>query len=344
MDRPGARVPYAAIVHVADELQRRMDETGSVACVGLDPRPELLPPDLIERMVARHGDTAAAVGAAFVEFNARIIDAIADACPAVKPQAACYEAYGHDGWAALETTVATARAAGLSVIVDGKRNDIGSTAVHYRQAFFGDAPGLLGQPLSAMHADWVTVNGYLASDTVTPFLDGAPGARGIFVLVKTSNPSSGELQDRLVVSDDAAEGGDDGDGHEAAGRAAPTRTVAETMAALVRRWGTGRTGTSGLSDVGAVVGATYPAQAEQLRSAMPDALFLVPGYGAQGGTAADALAGCRPDGRGVLVSSSRGIIGAWQVSGGADGARVDWGEAARAALDEMNQHLAHAQT
>ena len=329
-------MPYAAIVHVADELQRRMDETGSVACVGLDPRPELLPPDLVRRMLARHGDTAAAVGAAFVEFNTRIIEAIAGACPAVKPQAACYEAYGHDGWAALETTVATARQAGLSVIVDGKRNDIGSTAVHYRQAFFGDAPGLDGRPVTAMRADWVTVNGYLASDTVSPFLDAAPGARGLFVLVKTSNPSSGELQDRLVVGSGAnSSGGPDA--------TAPARTVAETMAALVQRWGSGRTGASGLSDVGAVVGATYPAQAEQLRAAMPDALFLVPGYGAQGGTAHDALAGRRPDGRGVLVSSSRGIIGAWQAADATAEAPVDWGAAARAALDEMNHHLAHAQ-
>lgn len=320
-------MPYAAAVHVADELQRRMDATGSVACVGLDPRPELLPPDLVQRMLDRHGDTADAVGAAFVEFNTKIIEAIAGACPAVKPQAACYEAYGHAGWAALEATVATARAAGLSVIVDGKRNDIGSTAVHYRQAFFGDAPGLGGRPVSAMHADWVTINGYLASDTVTPFLDAAPGTRGLFVLVKTSNPSSGELQDRRVT--DAG-------------------TVAETMAALVRQWGTGRTGAAGLSDVGAVVGATYPAQAEQLRAAMPDALFLVPGYGAQGGTAADALAGRRPDGRGVLVSSSRGIIGAWQSAASENdatiGAAIDWGAAARAALDEMNQDLASART
>src|SRR4051794_19578414 len=109
-------MPYAAAVHVADELQERMDATRSVACVGLDPRPELLPPELVRRMVERHGDTTAAVGAAFIEFNSRIIDAIAGACPAVKPQAACYEAYGSAGWHALEATVAAARAAGLSVI------------------------------------------------------------------------------------------------------------------------------------------------------------------------------------------------------------------------------------
>jgi len=329
-------VSYDAAVHVADELQTRMDATGSVACVGLDPRPELLPPDLVARTLATHGDTAEAVGAAFVEFNTQIIAAIAGACPAVKPQAACYEAYGHAGWAALETTVATARAAGLSVIVDGKRNDIGSTAVHYRQAFFGDAPGLAGQPLSAMHADWVTVNGYLASDTVTPFLDGPAGSRGIFVLVKTSNPSSGELQDRLVTSEHPTA--------EAPASQAEPWSVADAMAALVHGWGAGRAGSSGLSDVGAVVGATYPSQAEALRTVMPDALFLVPGFGAQGASAADALAGRRPDGRGVLVSSSRGIIGAWQQAAGAPGAPslagvVDWADAARSALDTMNAEL-----
>lgn len=315
-------------MHVADELQARMDATGSIACVGLDPRPELLPRHLADQMLSRHGDTAAAAGAAFIEFNTQIIAAVTGACAAVKPQAACYEAYGHAGWAALEATVAAARAAGLPVIVDGKRNDIGSTAVHYRQAFFGDAPGLGGRPLTSMQADWVTVNGYLASDTVTPFLDGPAGARGIFVLVKTSNPSSGELQDRLVATDDT-----------------PPESVAEAMAALVHRWGSDRAGTSGLTDVGAVVGATYPAQAEELRAAMPDSLFLVPGFGAQGGSAKEALAGCRPDGRGVLVSSSRGIIGAWQQGAASDDAApVDWAGAARAALDTMNDQLAAART
>ena len=328
MARPLVRVAYARDVHVADQLQSRMDATGSIACVGLDPRPQLLPPDLVARCIAAHGDTAAAVAAAFVEFNRRIIDAIAGACPAVKPQAACYEAYGSAGWAALEQTVAAARAAGLTVIVDGKRNDIGSTAVHYRQAFFGDAPGLSGAALTAMHADWVTVNGYLASDTVDPFLDGPAGSRGVFVLVKTSNPSSGELQDRLLASDPERAG----DGVET--------TVSEAMAQLVRRWGSTRLGTSGLSDVGAVVGATYPAQAEELRRAMPDSLFLVPGYGAQGASARDAVAGRRPDGRGVLVSSSRGIIAAWQAE--RDAATNDWGDAARGALDEMNALLARA--
>lgn len=300
-------------MHAADALQSVIDRTGSVACVGLDPRPALLPPALVADALARHGDTAAAVGAAFAAFNRGLIDAIAGHCAAVKPQTACYEAYGVAGWQALADTVAHARARGIPVIVDAKRGDIGSTAEHYRQAFLGAAPGLGGTALPGMGGDWLTVNGYLGSDGVKPFLS-APGT-GIFVLVKTSNPSSGELQD-LPQGDGA---------------------VMDAMARLVAAWGAERRGACGLSDVGAVVGATYPAQARRLRALMPDTVFLVPGYGAQGGSAADALAGARADGRGVLVNSSRGIIAAWQAAEASD-----WQGAARAALAGMNADLAAA--
>jgi orotidine-5'-phosphate decarboxylase len=153
---------------------------------------------------------------------------------------------------------------------------------------------------------------------VRPFLDQTPGRGGIFILVKTSNPGSAELQ----------------------GQPCGTATVMERMADLVAAWGAGRQGTTGLTDVGAVVGATYPEEARRLRRRMPDAVFLVPGYGAQGGSAADALAGLRPDGRGVVVNSSRGIIGAWQTAGLTAGA--GWVAAARGALDEMNAALSAA--
>jgi len=298
-------------MHAADVLQSVIDRSGSVACVGLDPRPALLPPAVVDVALAAHGDTAAAVAAAFTAFNRGVIDAVAGRCAAVKPQTACYEAYGVAGWLALADTVAYARARGIPVIIDAKRGDIGSTAEHYQQAFLGAAPGLGGASLPGMGGDWLTVNGYLGGDGVKPFLGAA--RTGVFVLVKTSNPSSGELQDLAQ-----------GDG-----------TVMDAMARLVAGWGAARRGDCGLSDVGAVVGATYPDQAKRLRALMPDTIFLVPGYGAQGGTAADALAGARADGRGVIVNSSRGIIAAWQAT-----KTSDWQGAARQALNAMNADLA----
>jgi orotidine-5'-phosphate decarboxylase len=304
-------------MHAADHLQHAIDHSRSLACVGLDPRIALLPPVLISQALAEHGDTAEGVAAAFLAFNRGLIDAIAGHCAAVKPQAACYEAYGAAGFRCLAETVAHARAKGIPVIIDAKRGDIGSTAEHYQQAFLGAAPGLGGGVVPGMGGDWLTINGYLGSDGVKPFLGREPGAGGVFVLVKTSNPSSGELQDQRS---DAG-------------------SVMETMAGLVASWGAGRAGACGLTDVGAVVGATYPAQAKRLRELMPDTIFLVPGYGAQGGSARDALAGARSDGRGVVVNSSRGIIAAWQGKQYAGG---DWRHAARAALDAMNADLAAA--
>ena len=303
-------------MHPADRLQDTIDRSGSLACVGLDPRPSLVPPPLAQEALARHGDTAEAVAAAFLAFNRGLLAAVAGRCAAVKPQVACYEAYGPAGLRCLLDTIADARGLGIPVIVDAKRGDIGSTAEHYRQAWVDGAPGLGGAHLAGAGGDWVTVNGYLGSEGVMPFLPQTPGSAGVFVLVRTSNPSAAELQDLPCGAE----------------------TVMEAMARLVARWGQGRVGRCGLSDVGAVVGATWPEQARRLRALMPDTLFLVPGYGAQGGAAADALAGLRGDDRGVLVNSSRAIIGAWQSGG--DPSR--WQEAARAALEAMNRDLASA--
>jgi orotidine-5'-phosphate decarboxylase len=300
--------------HAADRLSASIERTSSLACVGLDPRPALLPPDIVDNALAEHGDTAEAVASAFLAFNKGLLDAIAGACACVKPQLACYEAYGWHGWKALAETVAYANELDIPVILDGKRNDIGSTAEHYQQSLLGSAPGLKSTSIPGLGGDWATVNGYLGSDGIKPFLG---RSTGIFVLVKTSNPSSGELQDQAMP------GSEDGTG-----------TVMEAMAALVHQWGSERLGDCGLSDIGAVVGATYPFQAKRLRRLMPDSIFLVPGYGAQGGTAEDALAGIRPDGRGVIINSSRGIIGAWQKP-----RTLDWKGAARAALDVMNKDL-----
>ncbi|MBA3697593.1 MAG: orotidine-5'-phosphate decarboxylase [Planctomycetes bacterium] len=313
-------------VHAADQLQSVIDRTGSIACVGLDPRPALLPSAVKEAALAKHGDTSEAVAAAFLAFNRGLLDAVAGSCAAVKPQSACYEAYGFAGVKALEETVRHAKALGIPVIMDAKRGDIGSTAEHYQQAFLGAAPSLGGKALPGLACEWLTINGYLGSDGVTPFIGKVPGTGGVFVLVKTSNPSSGELQDVRVASDVRCPMSD-----------VDAQAVMEVTAQLVREWGSKRIGACGLNDVGAVVGATYPDQARRLRTLMPDTIFLIPGYGAQGGTAADALAGARSDGRGAIVNSSRGIIGAWQQA--KDG---DWAGAARGALDAMNADLAKA--
>ena len=300
-------------MHAADALEASIGATGSVACVGLDPRPALLPPALRGRHLRTVSDPADAVAAAFVEFNTAIIAAIAGRCAAVKPQAACYEAYGTAGWRALAATVAAAQEAGIPVILDAKRGDISSTAEHYGHMAFGGAPGLDDEPVPGIGADWLTVNPYLGADGVRPVA--IEEGVGLFVLVKTSNPSSADLQDVTLAG---AEG----------------CTVADRTADLVRRWGAERMAPCGLSNVGAVVGATHPDHARVLRERMPDTVFLVPGYGAQGASATDALAGLRPDGRGVVVSSSRAICGAWRANGSGD-----WAGAARSALDAMNAEL-----
>lgn len=305
-----ANAGSVGLVHAADVLDRSIERTGSIACVGLDPRPALLPAPLRQSVAATHGGGTAGVAEAFRISNAAIIDAVVGRCAAVKPQAACYEAYGADGWRALEATVAYAEAAGIPVILDAKRGDIGSTAAHYGQMAFGGAPGLDDEPLDGIGATWLTVNPYLGIDGIEPVIEDTTA--GLFVITKTSNPSSGDLQDTA-----SADG-----------------TVADTVADLVHKWGSSRLGDCGLSDIGAVVGATYPDHARALRVRMPDTIFLVPGYGAQGGGAADAVAGLRPDGRGAVVSSSRGIIGAWQTTG-----TDDWAGAASAALDDMNRAL-----
>jgi orotidine-5'-phosphate decarboxylase len=305
-------------MHPADAIHAAAAASRSRACVGLDPRPALIPPALREAALTRHGDTREAVAEAFWLFNQGVIDATSAHCAAYKPQLACYEAYGAAGMRCLEQTVRHAHERGVPVILDGKRNDLGSTAEHYAQGYLYQAPGLGSAQLPGTQAAWLTVNAYLGVDGVTPFRSTPPRA-GVFVLVKTSNPSSGDLQDQRMQGSDSL-------------------TVAEQMALLVARWGEGRLGACGLSDVGAVVGATYPAHAKRLRSLMPQTLFLVPGYGAQGASAADALAGARSDGSGVVVNSSRAIIGAWQQS---PEAAVRWQEAARAALETMNRDLGH---
>lgn len=300
--------------HVADRLAAASERSGSIACVGLDPRPDLIPPPLARRCLERAGGRAA-VAEAFGRFGRSILDAVAGACAAVKPQVACYEAYGWEGLRALEETIAHARLLGIPVVVDAKRGDIGSSAVHYRQAWLDRPSGLAGDALPAAGGDWLTANGYLGADALRALL-GEPGDGGLFVLVRTSNPGSRDVQELRT-----AEG-----------------SVAEAVARLVHELGRERRGARGFADVGAVVGATWPEEARRLRALMPDAWFLVPGYGAQGAGAADAVAGATADGGGVLVNSSRGIIGAWREH--EDHGAERFAEAARAALEAMNADLA----
>ena len=254
----------------ADRLMAAIAKKGSPVCVGIDPSFAKLPPEL------KKGDEPAAIE----RFSLAVIEAVAAAVPAVKPQIAYFERYGAAGVAACERVISAARKAGLLVILDAKRNDIGSTAAEY-------AAGWLGRDDSA---DALTVNGYLGADGIKPFLDVAgPAGKGIFVLVRTSNPSAKDMQDFA----------------DAAGVTFFQR-LAEQVAAL--GGGPALVGESGYSCVGAVVGATYPTEAAMLRKLMPRQIFLVPGYGVQGGTAADAAAAFKPDGTGAIVNASRSVL------------------------------------
>lgn len=240
---------------------------------GLDPLCDYLPQSMIA------GDSPAEKADAIFRFNKDIIDALYDIVPAVKPQAAYYELLGHEGYKAFCKTVDYAKSKGLYVIADGKRNDIGSTASAYSKGFFG-----------TIDTDALTVNAYLGFDGVEPFLvDG----KAIYILVKTSNKGSGELQDLVLENG---------------------KKVYEHMGDLVSAWGEKSIGSHGYSDVGAVVGATYPAMLTELRERLPHTFFLVPGYGAQGGGAKDVV-GAFKNGVGAVINSSRGILCAYKAQG-----------------------------
>lgn len=315
--------PWTCIInlpnmHFADRLVAAIQAKNSVVCVGLDPRFNQMPAFLVNRMVEEHGKTPKAVAHTFLEFNKGIIDAVHDLVPIVKPQVAFYEQYGSLGMWALEETCRYAKEKGLLVLVDGKRNDIGSTATAYAKAWLGGVD-LFGEKHFAFEADALTINTYLGWDGVKPFLDacGEQG-KGVFTLVKTSNPSSGDIQDRITAEEQMS--------------------IAELMAHFVETWGFDHTGESGYHFMGAVVGATYPKEAVKLREIMPNAFFLVPGYGAQGGGAEDVKPCFNKDGMGALINSSRGIIFAYEKNGATkDGS--DYAECARDAVIAMNEAI-----
>lgn len=261
--------------------------------MGLDPVLDYIPKHIADKAVAEYGDTFKAAGEAIFEFNKGLIDAAADLVPAVKPQSAFYEMYGIEGLIALEKTIAYAKEAGLYVILDVKRNDIGNTAEAYAKAFIGETQ-LFASKAKATPVDCVTVNPYLGIDGIKPFIDtAAEYDKSMFILVKTSNKSSGDFQDLEI-------GG---------------TTLYRTVGAKVEEWGAPYISESGYSPCGAVVGATYPKQLTELRAAMPHTFFLIPGYGAQGGAANDIVGAFDKNKNGAIVNSSRALMCAYKKAG-----------------------------
>lgn len=294
---------YAA--HFGDRLAAAVSEKDSAICVGLDPRWSSLPSPITANVNA---DDPQAVAAATLCYCQEVIDAVAEVTPIVKPQAAFFEQLGPAGMAALAGVIQHARKKGLLVLLDGKRGDIGSTAEGYADAYLGTE--------SIWQCDALTVNPYLGDDTLEPFVDCAnQRGAGIFVLVKTSNPGSGFLQDLIV------------DG----------RTLFQRMADHVQSLAAQSIGASGYGNAGAVVGATYPEQLSELRERMPNVWILIPGFGAQGGTARDVSRGFDSSGHGAIINSSRGIIFAYQK---AEFAHLDWQTAVARAAGDMRDQLA----
>ena len=299
-----------------DRLSNAILAKQSQVCVGLDPRLDAMPAPLIERYreLPRKGCGRREIGECFEEFGAAIIDAVAPHVVAVKFQLACFEQYGPPGFKAFKHLCDRASKLGLIVIADAKRGDIGISAEAYSAAYIGRPRGLDGT-IDNLGADAITVNPLLGTDGMQPFLDDCRDyGAGIFVLVKTSNPGSAELQDLEVVEPGVgAEGviGVEGATEPGGAGASMTKTPRkfhEIVAGLVDRWGAGLIGESGYSSVGAVVGATHPEDLAKLRGMLPHTPFLIPGYGAQGAEAADVAAAFDSRGLGALVTASRSII------------------------------------
>ncbi len=299
-----------------DRLIERIQETGAPIVVGLDPMLRFIPEKILGRAFDKYGETPAGAAEAVWQFNRAIVDEIAGLVPAVKPQIAMYEQFGTAGVEAFAKTVEYCRQQGLLVIGDVKRGDIGSTSAAYAAAHLGRVQ--IGSRLcSAFNEDFATVNPYLGTDGIEPFLQVCREEdKGIFVLVKTSNPSSGEFQDRLV------------DG----------RPLYEIVGEKVAEWGASCMGET-YSRVGAVVGATYPEMGAVLRAIMPKAYILVPGYGAQGGKGKDLAPFFNEDGLGAIVNSSRGIIAAWQQADYASYGEDGFAKASRAAVIAMREDI-----
>ncbi|MBQ5334718.1 MAG: orotidine-5'-phosphate decarboxylase [Oscillospiraceae bacterium] len=298
-----------------DTLISKIVSMKNPTVAGLDPKLDYVPEYLRRSFLEEDGETLKAASKAIYRYNQLLIDALCDIVPAVKLQAAYYEMYGHHGIKTMERTIRYARLRGMYVITDAKRNDIGATMEAYAAAHLGTCM-IGGTECEPFGADALTVNGYLGSDGIDPLLKICKErGKGIFVLCKTSNPSSGEFQDLLI------------DGVPLYAR----------MGDKCEEWGADSIGTYGYSAVGAVVGATYPEQLSELRARLPHTLFLVPGYGAQGGGAAGIAGGFDKNGLGAVVNSSRAILCAYKKEGCDE---RDFAGAARREALRMREDLA----
>ena len=300
-----------------EKLVSRIKKLNAPIVVGLDPTLNFVPKFLLDKAINEKGETLEAAADAIFAFNKEIVDAVYDLIPAVKPQIAMYEQFGIPGLMAFKKTLDYCHEKGLLVIGDAKRGDIGSTSTAYAIGHLGKVK-IGSTEIAPIDADFLTINPYMGSDSVVPFVEECKkNDKGLFILVKTSNPSSGEFQDQKVG--------------EKAGY--------ELVGKKVDEWGFD-TVKEGYSDVGAVVGATYPEMGKVLREIMPKAYILVPGYGAQGGTAAELKPFFNKDGLGAIVNSSRGIIAAYKQEKYAEFGAEGFAEAARAAVIDMKNDIA----
>lgn len=302
-------------------LIEKIKKTNAPIVVGLDPMLNYIPEHIQKKAFAEYGETLAGAGEAIWQYNKGIVDAVYDLIPAVKPQIAMYEQFGIEGLKAFQKTVDYCKEKGLVVIGDVKRGDIGSTSEAYAVGHLGSVK-VGSRTLKGFDEDFATVNPYLGSDGIKPFMKVCEEEKkGIFVLVKTSNPSSGEFQDRII------------DG----------RPLYEWMGEKVARWGAECMPQSGsYSYVGAVVGATYPEQGKILRKLMPNTFILVPGYGAQGGKGADLTHFFNRDGLGAIINSSRGIIAAYKQEKYAGFGELNYADASRQAVVDMQKDISDA--
>lgn len=307
-----------------DRLQAVMQEKKSVLCVGLDPQFKFMPPYLVEQAIKEYGRTWEALAWLYYAFNAAIIDAVAPHVPAVKPQAAFYEA-SHHTWRALEHTITYAHSKGLVVIKDAKRKDGGDTAEAYAQAHIGEVPFFDGWERASIRTDAVTIDGYIGEACVSHFVKEIKmHGTGAFVVDKTSFAPNSEIENLVTRTG---------------------ITVWEELAYKVSKWGEGTEGENGYRNLGVVMGATYPEDAVKMRAILPKAVMLVPGYGAQGGGADGAVVPFNDDGFGAVVNSSRGIIAAWQKGPFACDPKDFAQAAARATIfarDDLNEALKRA--
>lgn len=295
-----------------DKLNERIQKLEAPIVVGLDPTLAFVPTHVQEAAFAEYGETLEGAAEAIWQFNKAIVDAVYELIPAVKPQIAMYEQFGVEGMEAYKKTVDYCKSKGLVVIGDVKRGDIGSTSAAYAAGHLGKVQ-VGSQTYTGFDEDFATVNPYLGSDGVKPFIDVCKEEKkGLFILVKTSNPSSGEFQDQLVNG----------------------RPLYELVGEKVAQWGSEHCGKT-YSYIGAVVGATYPEQGKLLRKVMPKAFILVPGYGAQGGKGKDLVHFFHEDGLGAIVNSSRGIIAAYKQEAYAKYGPEHYAEASRAAVEDM---------